>query len=104
MTMEQLSGSRTGVFTGTMCDDYKRMVLRDPDDMPKYAATGSPVNVIANRLSWFYNLRGPSVNVDTACSSSLYALDMACQSLQRGDSSMVLTERHREVLLLTFFR
>ena len=45
--------------------------------------------MLANRLSWFYNLSGPSMNLDSACSSSLMALDMACRSLRDGDADMV---------------
>lgn len=45
---------------------------------------------IANRLSYFFNLRGPSVSVDTACSTSLVGLHLGCQSLRTGDSKMAL--------------
>ena len=57
--------------------------------MPKHAAIGLGQNFTANRLSWAFNLKGPSIQIDTACSSSLIALDMACQSLRSRDSSMV---------------
>ena len=72
-----------------MADDYKMMLVKDLEDMPKYAATGVSINLLANRLSWFFNFVGPSVNLDSACSSSLMALDLACQGLRNGDSSMV---------------
>ncbi|KAM0803468.1 hypothetical protein BDR22DRAFT_886833 [Usnea florida] len=57
---------------------------------PKYAATGMAVHMIANRLSWFYNLVGSSVNLDSACSSSLMAVDSAVESLRNGDFDMTL--------------
>lgn len=44
----------------------------------------------ANRISWFYDFKGASMNVDTACSSSLVALDLACQELRSAGSNMVL--------------
>ena len=87
--MESVYGSRTGVYSGSMADDYKHLVTKDADDLPKYAATGMAVNMIANRLSWFYDFIGPSVNLDSACSSSLMALDFAVQSLRNRDCDMV---------------
>ena len=89
MTMESVYGSKTGVYTGSMSDDYKHLVTKDVDDLPKYTATGVSLNMIANRLSWFFNFTGPSVNMDSACSSSLMALDFAVQGLRTGDSDMV---------------
>ena len=88
--MEKVSGSKTGVYTGSMGDDYKLLSsARDLEDVPIYSATGSAASMLANRLSWFFNLTGPSINLDSACSSSLMALDFACQGLRNGDSSMV---------------
>lgn len=65
------------------------MYAKDPDQWPSYAATGvTTLSMCANRISWFFNLRGASANVDTACSSSLVALDMACRDLQMGETTM----------------
>ena len=58
--------------------------------MPKYAATGISSAMLANRISWFFNLHGPSMNLDSACSSSLSALHLACQDLLHGASNMSL--------------
>lgn len=88
--MEKLSGSSTSVFTGCFTDDYKTLYQKDLDDPAPYAATGITTTLNANRISWFFNTFGTSVNIDTACSSSLVALDLACQSLRSGDSNMVL--------------
>ena len=87
--MEHAYASKTGVYTGSMADDYKFIISKDIDDMPKYAATGTGAAMLANRLSWFYNFRGPSITMDSACSSSLMAFDIACQGLRNRDSDMV---------------
>lgn len=89
--MEQAYGTRTAVYSGSMADDYKHLIIHDAENMPKYAATGVCMNMVANRLSWFFNFHGPSVNLDSACSSSLMALDLACQGLRSRDSDMVRT-------------
>lgn len=88
--IEKARGSQTAVYTGAMAnDDYKHMILRDMDLIPKYTAIGANLSMLSNRLSWFFDFRGPSLSVDTACSSSLVALDLACQGLRNGDSEMV---------------
>ncbi len=87
--LDQVAGSKTGVYTGSFADDYKMMMIRDLEALPKYAATGGAMTLLANRLSWFFKLGGPSVNLDTACSSSMIALDIACQGLRNGESTMV---------------
>ncbi|KAK6598095.1 polyketide synthase [Botrytis cinerea] len=88
--LSKASGTKTGVYTGSMADDYRFTSLKDPEDLPKYAVTGTAMSLLANRLSWFFNLGGPSINLDSACSSSLMALDIACQGLRNGDSSMAI--------------
>lgn len=55
----------------------------------KYKGPGTAVSMLANRISWFYDLRGPSIALDTACSSSMVAFHLACQSLRAGESEMV---------------
>lgn len=89
MPLDKISGSRTAVFASSFSDDYARMLGKDPDDAPRYTATGIASSIVPNRLSWFFNLSGPSIHVDTACSSGLVALDMACQSMRSGDATMV---------------
>lgn len=62
----------------------------DPDNAERTAITGGTVScVIPNRVSWYFDLHGPSVHVNTACSSSLVAVDMACKTLRSGDASCV---------------
>jgi acyl transferase domain-containing protein len=55
----------------------------------KYEGTGNGAALISNRISWFFDLKGPSLSLDTACSSSLVALHLACQSLRSGESKTV---------------
>ncbi|KAK4033181.1 polyketide synthase [Parachaetomium inaequale] len=91
MPAESLRGSRTAVFSASMLEDYARLAAMDPDNTERTAVTGSTVAcVIPNRVSWYFDLRGPSIHVNTACSSALSAVDMACKSLQAGDASCAL--------------
>ncbi|PWY89876.1 polyketide synthase [Aspergillus heteromorphus CBS 117.55] len=88
--MESLPGSSTAVFSGCMTNDYELLSTRDIYDMPHNSATGNGRTMLANRLSWFFDLRGPSVMLDTACSSSLTALHLAAQALRAGECRMAL--------------
>ncbi|KAI0804310.1 hypothetical protein GGR55DRAFT_691161 [Xylaria sp. FL0064] len=90
VSMTTLKGSRTAVFSASMTDDYSRIVSKDPETASRMAITGTFSSILPNRVSWFFDLLGPSVHVDTACSSSLVAVDLACQSLASGDASMAL--------------
>lgn len=87
--MEKVSGTDTAVYTASFADDFKMMTVRDVETLPKYAVTGAAIALLANRLSWFFNFKGPCMNIDTACSSSMVALDVACQGLRNRDSRMV---------------
>lgn len=90
LTIDRIAGTQTGVFMGHFTSDYKEMIYRDPDGAPLYSATGACKTSLANRISWLWDLRGPSVTLDTACSSSLVALHLACQSLRTGDSDIAI--------------
>jgi acyl transferase domain-containing protein len=70
--------------------DYHDVLSRDINATPKYLATGTPMCMAANRLSYFFNLSGPSIAMDTACSSTMVALHQAVRALQHGDSGMAL--------------
>ena len=87
--MNTVVASKTCVFVGNSARDYEALLLRDPESPARYIGTGIGTSMLANRVSWFYDLRGPSVALDTACSSSLSALHLACQSLKDGESRMV---------------
>ena len=87
--METVIGSKTSVFVGSFSREYDVMFCRDPELQAKYKATGTGPAMLANRLSWFFDFRGPSISLDTACSSSLNALHLCCQSLRNRESTMV---------------
>ena len=76
-----------GVFVGVMYEEYPLFGAEESLRGRPMALTGSPAS-IANRVSHFLDLRGPSFAVDTMCSSSLTAIHLACQSLMRGECRM----------------
>ncbi|GKT47554.1 reducing polyketide synthase FUB1 [Colletotrichum spaethianum] len=88
--VESLMNSQTGCYVGCMTDDYELLSLHDIYDLGHTAASAISEAMTANRVSWFFGLRGPSLTLDTACSSSLYALHLACQSLKLKETNMGL--------------
>ncbi|WP_427167844.1 beta-ketoacyl synthase N-terminal-like domain-containing protein [Streptomyces sp. C1-1] len=86
----RLAGTATGVFVGISTQDYGRLTSADPETVEAWATTGAASSVAAGRLSYVYDLRGPSVAVDTACSSSLVAVHQACTALRGGDCDTAL--------------
>nr|MDQ2957114.1 acyltransferase domain-containing protein [Actinomycetota bacterium] len=86
-----LHGSRTAVFAAAMSDDYAKLSHGlGPRVVTAHTATGLERGVIANRVSYTLGLRGPSLTVDTAQSSSLVAVQLACESLRAGESSLAI--------------
>jgi acyl transferase domain-containing protein/aryl carrier-like protein len=91
IAVEKLAGQRVGVFVGVTSSDYGHKQLSDLDGIVDgYGITGSALSIAANRLSYAFDFRGPSLVIDTACSSSLVAIYEACHSLHRGESSIAL--------------
>jgi acyl transferase domain-containing protein len=86
-TLDQMRGSKTSVHVGVMTSDYYDILTRDPETVPLYAGTGVTRSILSNRISYTFDLHGPSVTLDTACSSSLVALHQAVQGLQTGDAT-----------------
>ena len=86
-TEESLYGKSCGVFVGCQETDYLKYY---DGAISPYISTGSSKSVIASRISYYLNLKGPAVSVDTACSSSLSALNIACQSIIDGSCDMAL--------------
>ncbi len=87
---DRLAGSDCAVFVGVSGLDYGFRGLDDLSGMNAHSMTGNVLSFAANRLSYVFDLRGPSMAVDSACSSSLVALHQACGCLRQGEASMAL--------------
>jgi acyl transferase domain-containing protein len=87
LTLSALAGRRAGVYIGMSTFDYAS-VHSERATIDAYSSLGSAQCVAANRISYFFNLVGPSLAVDTACSSSLVAAHLACQSIWNGESEL----------------
>ncbi|KAK0709217.1 polyketide synthase [Lasiosphaeria miniovina] len=83
-------GKDVGVFVGGSFPEYESHLFRDSDTIPMHQATGCAYAMQSNRISHFFDLRGPSFTSDTACSSSMVAIHLACQSLRAGESTCAL--------------
>ncbi|BAU97232.1 polyketide synthase [Corynebacterium suranareeae] len=81
-----LRGESVGVFMGSSNNDYGMMIAADPAEAHPYALTGTSSAIVANRINYAFDFRGPSVNVDTACSSSLVAVHQAVRALRNGEA------------------
>ncbi|GME30265.1 uncharacterized protein K452DRAFT_301651 [Neofusicoccum parvum] len=88
--MEQMRGTRTAVYVGSFSNDYNAMLTKDLAQYPKYTVTGGGNAILSNRISYFFDLHGPSVTIDTACSSSLVCFHFGSQSLQHGESDIAI--------------
>ncbi len=93
LAVDKMAGSRTGVFIGIGGTDYSKIPAHFEDYLERidaHVGTGNALSIAANRISYIFDLRGPSFAVDTACSSALVALHSAVQSLRNHESEMAL--------------
>ncbi|KAL2060530.1 hypothetical protein VTL71DRAFT_9171 [Oculimacula yallundae] len=91
ISLHQVSGTDTSVFSGCFTHEYREIFLKDPErEDLKHALLGLTAPTLANRISWFFNVKGQSLAVETACSSSLVACHLAAQSLNNKESSMAI--------------
>ncbi|MDO3647602.1 polyketide synthase Pks13 [Nocardia mangyaensis] len=94
----ELKGEQVGVFVGSSTSDFQLIASlglgdRDPNlpvSAEGYALLGASTGVIANRVSYFFDFRGPSVTVDTACSSTIVAVHQAVRALRQGEADVAL--------------
>jgi polyketide synthase 12/epothilone polyketide synthase D len=80
----------TGVFVGVFIHDYQHIQFGDRSLLGAHTGTGTAMSLAANRISYAFDLHGPSLAVDTACSSSLVAVDLACKAILGGDCDYAL--------------
>lgn len=85
-----LRGGDVGVYVGSSNNDYMFLAVADPTTAHPYAITGTTSSIIANRVSYFYDFRGPSESIDTACSSSLVAAHQGVRALRSGEIDMAI--------------
>ncbi|KAM9371273.1 fatty acid synthase [Phaethornis superciliosus] len=85
-----LRGTDTGVWVGASGSEAAEALSQDPEELLGYSMTGCQRGMFANRISYFYDLTGPSLTIDTACSSSLIALENAYKAIRHGQCSAAL--------------
>ncbi|WP_410511159.1 SDR family NAD(P)-dependent oxidoreductase [Paenibacillus sp. BR2-3] len=86
----ELSGKKVGLFVGVSTSDYSTLLQDNDIEVEAYSSTGSSHCVLANRISYLFNFRGPSEPIDTACSSSLVAVHRAVESIANGDCDQAI--------------
>ncbi|OJD30788.1 6-methylsalicylic acid synthase [Diplodia corticola] len=85
-----LAGSDTAVYMGVDSDDYSRLLLEDIPNIEAWMGIGSTAHGIPNRISYHFDLMGPSSAVDAACASSLVAVHMGRQAIATGESNVAI--------------
>lgn len=90
ISMDKIKGTKTGVYMGSCSMEYFNSETEETSCCNEYFVTGGLLTLLSNRISYFYDLKGPSLTLDTACSSSGHALHLACQSIINGESEMCI--------------
>lgn len=86
--METMQGSKTCVFVGSFVKDYEQISMRDSQTTAADCATGNGIAIMANRISFFFDLQGTSQTIDTGCSASLVCVHQAVNDLRSGKSDI----------------
>lgn len=97
-TPRELRGARVGVFVGISGTDYS-FLLKNAKDADIFATTGNAHSIAANRVSYFFDFKGPSLAIDTACSSSLVATDLAFSAISLGEIDIAVVAGVNLVLI-----
>lgn len=90
---DRMAGSRTGVFVGIGAADYAKVLVSYDnyyEHINPHSGTGNALSIASNRISYIFDLHGPSLSVDTACSSSSLGVHLAAESLRRGECDAAL--------------
>ena len=87
---KDIQDQRCAVFVGCSAGDYSNRIRAEADYQGSFAFTGNTNSILAARISYFLNLKGPSIAIDTACSSSLVAVHLACESIHAGTSEIAV--------------
>lgn len=90
LTVDKLAGSNTGVFSSLYVSQLMHMQQMDSEMDALFLPTGNAISIAANRLSYLFDLHGPSVIVDSACSSSMASLHLACLNLMNKSCDMAV--------------
>ncbi len=90
LPLERVGGTRTAVFMGIMWPDYAKLLAENPTQLTGYATSGVGFAMAANRISYVFDLRGPSVSLDVQCASSLIAVSHAAASIWGGEAELAL--------------
>ncbi|KPM37670.1 Lovastatin diketide synthase LovF [Neonectria ditissima] len=97
-TIARLKGSDTSVHVGAYATDFERMGYKDMARTPKAHMIGTGIAILSNRISYVFDLKGPSSTVDTGCSGSMVALHQACHGLRARESKMAIVAGTQLVL------
>ena len=84
LSLESVKNTNMGVYVGNCFSDYHNGIIQNIHNVNGYENLGSAISMSANKISYFFDLYGPSIAIDTACSSSLHALSVACSDIQSG--------------------
>ncbi len=95
----KITGTKTGVYVGVSNTDYNDLMVKYDIPFDSYTSTGSFFSIIPNRISYFFDLKGPSLAIDTACSSSLVAVHEAVKAIRLGECNMALAGGVNTILL-----
>ena len=87
---QSVAGTDTAVFVGMSDMGYLALQMCSPETMASHTMSGGALSIASNRLSYVFDLRGPSMTLDTACSSVMVALHQACQAVLSGRSAMAV--------------